>query len=142
MSDHDIDPARAALIDRRIAQTFAFLRDVIEEPQLLEDIPEGSELRFRDVVWHQTEVRLTAHPSKDYPGYWTARITGPASIAVHARHWEVPEEFRGKGMGGKYLSPPPFPEVGSTPESALNALEEKLAENDQADQVRARMVKG
>lgn len=45
----DIDDAQAALIDRRIGQAFAFVKDVIDNPQLLDEIPDGSELGFADV---------------------------------------------------------------------------------------------
>lgn len=128
MSDHTIDPDRAALITKRMAQAFAFARDVIDAPRLLEDIPDGATLLFRDVEFQGEQVRLTAHSSPDRPGWWTARVTGPAQLATESRRWDPPTETR--GMGGKWSSPPTFPEQGPTPKDALDALEEKLSESD------------
>lgn len=128
MSDHSIDPERAALITKRMGQAFAFARDVIDAPSILEEIPNGSMLLFRDVEYHGEQVRLTAHPSPDRPGWWTARVTEPAPLATASRRWEPPIGTR--GMGGKWSSPPSFPESGPTAPDALDALAEKLLESD------------
>ena len=128
MSDHSIGPKRAELITKRMAQAFAFARDVIDAPVLLEEIPDGATLRFRDIEFRGEQMRLTAHPSPDRPGWWAARVTGPATIAAASRRWEPPIETR--GMGGKWSSPPLFPESGPTAKDALDALEEKLHESD------------
>jgi hypothetical protein len=128
VSDHSIDPERAALITKRMAQAFAFARDMIDTPALLEEIPDGSTLLFRDVVHHGEQIRLTAHPSPDRPDWWSARVTGPAQLAIESRRWIPPIETR--GMGGKWSSPPSFPEKGPTAKDALDALEEKLLESN------------
>ena len=112
MSGHTIDPGRAALITKRIGQAFAFARDVVDAPRLLEEIPEGSTLLFRDATFQGELIRLTAHPSPDHPGWWTARVTGPAHFATR----------------GERSSPPTFPESGPTAKDALDALEERLRE--------------
>jgi hypothetical protein len=130
VSDHGINPSRAALITKRLAQAFAFARDVIDAPRILEVIPDGSTLLFRDVEYHGEQVRLTAHPAQDRPGWWTARITGPAQLATESRRWEPP--LGTQGMGGKWSSPPTFPEHGPTANDALDALEEKLRESDRS----------
>ena len=130
MNDHTIDPARAALISKRISQAFAFARDVIDAPRLLEEIPDGSTLLFRDVTFRGECLRLAAHPSPDRSGWWTARVTGPAQLATESRRWQPPRETR--GMGGKWSGPPTFPESGPTAKDALDALEEKLRESDRA----------
>lgn len=128
MSDHSIDPERAALITRRMGQAFTFARDVIDAPSILDEIPDGSTLLFRDIEYHGEQVRLTAHPSPDRPGWWTARVTGPAQLVTESRRWDPPIETR--AIGGKWSSPPSFPESGPTATDALDALEEKLHESD------------
>ena len=128
MSDHSIDPERAALITRRMGQAFAFARDVIDAPSILEEIPDGSTLLFRDIEYHGEQIRLTAHPAQERIGWWTARVTGPAQLASDSRRWEPPIGTR--GMGGNWSSPPTFPEHGPTAEDALDALEEKLRDSD------------
>ena len=65
MNAHDdIDPAQATTIDKRLAQAFAFARDVIDAPSTLVEIPDGATLFFRDVVWQGQTLHLTAHPSR------------------------------------------------------------------------------
>ncbi len=129
MSNLDIDPDLAALITKRMAHAFAFARDVIDAPAILEEIPDGSTLLFRAVEFQGEELRLTAHPWPDRPGWSTARVTGPAQFASESRRWEPPMQPR--GMAGKWNSPPTFPEHGPTAADALDALEEKLRDSNQ-----------
>lgn len=136
MSDRTIPPERAKLIGKRIAQAFAFARDVIDAPDLLEEIPDGSTLLFRDVMFQGLSLRLTAHPAQDRPGWWTARVTGPANLANESLRWLPPVGTH--GMGGKWGSPPTYPEDGPTPKDALDTLEEKLRDSDRADIVAKR----
>lgn len=133
MSDQSIPPERAKLIGKRIAQAFAFARDVIDAPVLLEKIPDGSTLLFRDVMFQGLSLRLTAHPSQNHPGWWTARVTGPAELASASLQWTPP--IGTHGMGGKWGSPPTYPEDGPTPKDALDSLEAKLRDADRADAV-------
>jgi hypothetical protein len=122
MRNHDdMDPARAALIDKRLAQAFAFARDVIDEPETLEEIPDGATLLFRDVVWQGRRLRA---------GWWVSRVTGPAQLAAKSRQWVRPIETRTPAAGGKWSSPAPYPESGPSAEAALDALEEKLRDSD------------
>ena len=82
------------------------------------------------MVWQGQQLRLTAHPSLDMPGWWTARITGPAEIALRSMRWVPPRGAEGKA--GKRGSPPTYPESGPTADTALDALEEKLHDADAA----------
>lgn len=74
---HDIDDAQAAVIDQRIGQSFAFLRDVLADPALIERIPTGATLRHRDVVLpaDHAVVRLTAYQTPAM-ATWSALVTG------------------------------------------------------------------
>lgn len=123
VNDRGIDPARVVTIETRIDQAFAFAQDVIECPELLDDIPDGATLYFRDVVYEGITLRLTAHPNQSRPGWWTARVTGPLSVALPSRQWTPPVGVCGAGRWG---SPPTYPEGGPTPKEALDALQEKL----------------
>ena len=129
MSERDgIAPSVAEAVDRRLKQAFAFMRDVVANPLLLDEIPSGSTLVNRDVMFQGTQLRLTAHQSPNQSGEWTARVSGPPEIAEASRQWAPPSETR--GMAGKWGSPPTYPERGPTAAAALDALEEKLREAD------------
>ena len=127
MSDHTIDPERAALITKRIGQAFAFARDVIDTPRMLDEIPDGSTLFFRDVEFQGEHVRLIAHPSHDRPDWWTARVSGPAPLASGARQWTSP---RGR--------PETFLASGPTAKDALDALEQRLSQSDRPQTIARR----
>lgn len=77
MIDHDIDEFEAALITHRIGQSFAFVRDVLNNPALLELIPDKVELVFRDFTANERDFRLTAYSVSDTNEIWEARVTGP-----------------------------------------------------------------
>jgi hypothetical protein len=139
MTDHDdITPAQAAQIEKRIGQTFDFVRDMIDDPLALELIPNGSSLTFRDVVIQQTRVRLTAYPANDQTGYWIARVTGPAQLAIEGRNWR--SQIETEGVAGKWGSPPTSPERGETAAAALDALEAKLRDADHPEWIPRRAV--
>ena len=80
----DIDPARAAQITERIDQGFDFVRDVIDDPRILETIPHESMLMFRHVLRHGETMRLTAYLPKNPGASWGARVTGKTPAAVTA----------------------------------------------------------
>jgi hypothetical protein len=80
MSTHDIDDATAAQIDQRLGQAFDFLRDVIDDPDILENLPDGSQLAFRDEEIDGYHLRLTAACRVNTDREWTARVTGLAEI--------------------------------------------------------------
>jgi hypothetical protein len=132
MTTHDpfdgIDDVQAALIDQRIGQAFAFVHDVIAAPGILEEIPDGSELVFRDVAFRGVSLRLTAHLSGLRPHHWTARVTGPAPVATESQRWTPRTDVGAKG--GKWSTPATYPEQAATPQAALDALEAKLRDAD------------
>ena len=74
---HDVDDAQAAVIDQRIGQGFAFLRDVLAHPALTEQIPTGATLRHRDVALDREPivVRLTAYQAPAM-ATWAALVSG------------------------------------------------------------------
>jgi hypothetical protein len=105
----DIDEATVTLVDRRLAQGFQFMRDVLENPALNELIPDSAELVFRDVPIGEVDVRLTAYPAPDGADRWEARITGPAELVL-----------QDSGPVGIETT------IGETPERALDALETSI----------------
>lgn len=121
---HVISPSQAAQIEERIGQTFEFVKDVLETPEILEEIPDGAVLYTRTVDWRGECLHLVAHLAEGEPERWVARVTAPAHIARTSQHWTSPVDEQGKG--GKWGSPPTFPEQGRSAEAALDALQEKL----------------
>jgi hypothetical protein len=105
----DIDEATVTLVDRRLAQGFQFMRDVLENPALNELIPDSVELVFRDVPVGEVDVRLTAYPAPNGAHRWEARITGPPELVC-----------RDSGSLGVETT------IGETPEQALDALETSI----------------
>jgi len=117
----DIDDTQAELIDQRIGQTFAFLRDVLANPAVVEKIPSGATLRHRDVALdrEQVVVRLTAYQAPPMPA-WAATITGATGGRRrwgHVTTWHIPRP-NGQRMR--------FEAVGETADAALDALETQV----------------
>jgi hypothetical protein len=108
--DDDIDDHRAKTIDQRIRQSFAFAQDVVENPSILEEIPDGSTLAFLDTETAGSHVRLTASRRANIDAKWTARATSGS--------------HRDSG----------FVETGETAEAALNALAARFHSFWQGDQ--------
>jgi hypothetical protein len=75
----NISDEQAAVIDQRIGQGFAFLRDVLVGPSIMDEIPSGSTLAYHDVAIGQREVRLTAFCAPDSAG-WGVRVTGQTGL--------------------------------------------------------------
>jgi hypothetical protein len=123
MSPKDLTPEQVATIDHRLDQTFAFIRDVVDDPVILGEIPSGSRLRFRDVAIGEEMIRLTAYPDVGPAWSWTARVTGPANWAAAGRE---PVSARPGEAGGMAERSVAHPEHGYTADDALSALEEKL----------------
>ena len=97
--------AQAPTITRRLQQGSEFLRDVLDDPRILEEIPTGATLHFRDVTMDQGQVRLTAYHTPEMAD-WMARVTGVSGEVVAER--------------------PPFAASGPTAEAALDALETEV----------------
>ncbi len=90
--DHDrsdVDSVPAAQITERIDQTFDFVRDVIDDPQILETIPNGSELVFRDAMDQEHSIRLTAYLPKHPGARWGARASGVWRSPAYGRLWSA-----------------------------------------------------
>jgi hypothetical protein len=131
----DIDPEQAAQITERIGQTFNFVRDAIANPRMLEEIPSGSMLRFRDVFSEGQRIRLTAFLPKQPGAQWDARVTGTVLETIPERSAEAERQ-------------PPlihlerYPSVVGyeTAEAALDALAAKISADSQSGPVDRRAI--
>jgi hypothetical protein len=123
MAPAELTEEQVATIELRLDQAFAFFRDVLESPALLEEIPDGSMLRFSDVMIGDAAFRLTAYPDAGPNWAWTAKVTGPADKVVIGRERADASRFGAEETQG---STPTHVGHGYTAEDALSALEEKL----------------
>lgn len=126
MKARELTPEQEATIDLRLDQAAVFMQDVLDDPAILTDIPDGSVLRFSNVTIGNVDFRLTAYADSNSSQNWTARVTGPTKWAAEGR---IPFAAPTPGVGGKWGSPPLHPENGRTAEEALAALEEKLRDS-------------
>lgn len=111
-----------ALIQERIEQAFAFLQDVLKDPSITEIVPDGSEMRFQEVVTGETTFHLVAYRSEAASEVlWAARVITPAQFA--SEHHAITRPQVVTDLGG---NPVTRPEVGDTAEEALEALSAKL----------------
>lgn len=112
-SQHSIDPAEAAQITENLDRAFDFMRDVIDDPYILETIPDGSMLIFRNISLDGQIVRLIAFLPKQPGVRWGARVSGVVPL-------DAPLAARGLGSDG--------PSVGGyeTADAALDALEAEI----------------
>ena len=118
MAGHDdIDEARAATITANIDRAFAFVADAIDDPRLLDLIPDGSKLVIREVWIDSRYLRLAAFLPKE-GAEWGARVTGRVGEVDRA--------------GDERTAPPIDPEVlavtghGADAEEAIANLEADL----------------
>jgi hypothetical protein len=124
MSQHDdMDETRAALIDHRIGQSFEFLGDVIAEPRLLDAIPDGSKLAFRDVTICGDQFRLTAFQAPEAGGHWGALVTGHTQVESQVGTSTCSAKDRVKSAPVDDL---PDIQFRKSAQSALDALEAEL----------------
>ena len=91
MSEHaplpDVDEERAAVIDRTLSLSFAFLADVIEHPGLLSEIPGGAKLAFHTMILPDGEnVRLTAFRPRQ-SRRWHVRVTSGGNAEQRDQAW-------------------------------------------------------
>ncbi len=77
---HAIDDERAAQITERIGETFDFMRDVLDDPSILEEIPDGAEIELRNVTIGEHEYHIVAYRSESNPERWIARTTGGSNL--------------------------------------------------------------
>ena len=131
----DVDSVQAARITERIDQFFDFVRDVIDDPQILETIPDGSELAFRNAVGEDQLIRMTAYLPKHPGARWGARVTGvtPTTDAVASapgKHQTLRDDVER------------LPTVAGcdTAEAALDALEAEISAAERSKPVTRRAV--
>jgi hypothetical protein len=79
----DIDDEQAAVIDQRLGRGFAFLRDVLTGPGMLDEIPSGSTPVYRDVAKRHGEVKLIAFRAPDRAGWGVRVSTWPQGRSGH-----------------------------------------------------------
>jgi hypothetical protein len=119
MSDRNaIDNERAAQITERIGETFDFMRDVLDDPSLLEEIPDESEIELRTVTIGEHAYRIVAYRAESNPQRWIARTTGRSNL-------DLPRDRR------FWVSIQLHSDVSA--EAAMNSVESALraaAEND------------
>lgn len=129
-SRRDFDPAEAAQITERIDQFFTFVRDAIDDPRIIEAIPNDSELMFRDVVHQGLSIRLTAYLPKHPGARWGARVTGmtlnAVAVAPPSSELQTPRDGVER-----------YPTVAGydTAEAALDALEAEIGAVEQSGTV-------
>jgi hypothetical protein len=110
------------MIEQRIGQSFAFLRDVLANPWLVEKIRSGASLRHRDVVLDEAPfvVHLTAYQAPSMAN-WTAMVAGVDDELAWRRQrvpdWPV-------HRWGRLCTR--VDAVGETAAAALDALEAKI----------------
>ena len=75
-----IDDKRAAQITERIGETFEFMRDVLDDPAILEEIPDEAEIELRNVTIGERAYRIVAYRSESSPERWFARTTGRTNL--------------------------------------------------------------
>ena len=77
MSRHrHLEPEQIAQINERIRETFDFARDVIDDPTILEAIPDGAEIDTPHVIIDTHVYHIVAFRSDRDPDIWVARTTG------------------------------------------------------------------
>ena len=80
MSDPNaIDRERAAQITQRIGETFDFARDVLNDPTILDEIPDGAEIVNRNVTVQDQVYHIVAYRDDREREQWIARTTGTTS---------------------------------------------------------------
>lgn len=87
---HAINDKQAEQITKRIGETFDFARDVLDDPSILEEIPDGAEINIRHVAVSGHTYHIVAYRSESGPERWVARTTGRTSLEnVFDRHFSV-----------------------------------------------------
>lgn len=80
MNRHDtLDAERIANINQRIRETFDFARDVIADPAILEEIPDGAEIDLRTLFVDEQSYRVVTFRSESDPVRWVALASAQTS---------------------------------------------------------------
>jgi hypothetical protein len=120
-----IDDERAARITERIGETFDFMRDVLDDPSILNEIPDEAEIEVRQVTISGQIYRIVAYRAESGPERWIARTTGRTSS----------DTIRGHDFSVSIR-------LGSTVsvEAALDGVEAALKAAEETDQVAHRIA--
>jgi hypothetical protein len=122
---HVIGSERAAQITKRIGETFDFARDVLDDPSILEEIPDGAEIELRQVVISGQTYNIVAYRSEAGPERWIARTTGRAGSDNHRdRHFSVSIQLHSSVSA----------------EAAMDGVEAALRAAEETDQVAHRIA--
>ncbi|MDQ3225285.1 MAG: hypothetical protein M3Q50_01460 [Chloroflexota bacterium] len=126
MSDSNaLDRQRIAQITERIGETFDFARDVLTDPSILEEIPDGVEIELRTVSIHEQIYHIVAYRSENEPECWIARTTERTNLGkVRDRHFWVSIRLRS----------------GVSAEAAMDSVESALRAAEESDQVSHRIA--
>lgn len=81
-NNYGFDPTQTALISERIGHAFDFGADVLRNPQILDDIPDGAEITFRSVAVQQHVYHVIAYLAEREPDRWMARTTGRTELGA------------------------------------------------------------
>ncbi len=126
MSDSNtLDRERTAQITDRIGETFDFARDVLHDPSILDEIPDGAELGLRNVTVQEQTYHIVAYRSESEPACWIARTTGRTNPGrVRDRHFWVSIRLQS--------------DVSA--EAAMDSVESALRTAEETDQVSHRIA--
>ena len=122
---NSIDDRRSAQITERIGETFDFMRDVLDDPAILDEIPAGAEIELRTVTIGDHAYRIVAYRSESDRERWIARTTGrlDQDLARGRRFW---------------VSIRLHSDVSA--QAAMNSVESALKAADETDQLAHRIA--
>lgn len=122
---HAIGLERMAQITERIGETFDFARDVLDDPTILDEIPDGAEIELRHVTIHDQTYHVVAYRAGAESERWVARTTGRTRLdGIPDRHFWVSIRL-GSGVSA---------------EAAMDGVESALRAAEEADQVAHRIA--
>lgn len=119
------DPERIAQINERIRETFDFARDVIDDPTILDDMPDVADIDLRNVTVDSHTYHIVAYRSKSDPDRWVARTTGRTNVGKHRdRHFWISIRL----------------ESNVSAEAAMDTVESALRAAEESEQVSHRIA--
>ncbi|MGH8010683.1 MAG: hypothetical protein ACREQ3_27130 [Candidatus Binatia bacterium] len=126
MSDSNgIGREKSAQITERIGETFDFARDVLNDPTILEEIPDGAEIGLRNVTIQEQIYHIVAYRPEGESNRWVARTTGRTNPGkVRDRHFWVSIRLRSD----------------ISAEAAMDSVESALRAAEESDQVARRIA--
>ena len=118
-TDHD------ATVAANIGRAFDFLADVHEKPGVLDRLPDGATLAFRELDVYGHVYRLTAARAGGADAEWVATISG-YSLTAGAQMFSRPVVDGRSTMHDLEAIVRTFRATGDTAEAALDALAAEL----------------